>query len=51
MGQRITQKIHTCDVCNETPEDGETLWYMNGEVWCEKCCEDAENTVEETSRE
>lgn len=42
MGQRITQRIHTCDVCGQTPEDGEHLWYMNREIWCEKCCDKIE---------
>ena len=50
MGQIIIQKIHTCDICGKTPEDGEKLWHMNNnEVWCEKCCEDAEETEEETN--
>jgi len=37
MGRRITQRILTCDLCGRTPENGEYLWEMNGEHWCEKC--------------
>ena len=51
MGQRIIQKIYKCDICGETPADGEKLWDMNNEVWCEKCCDEADNEVEETSNE
>ncbi len=43
MGYRIIQKIYTCDVCGETPEDGEKLWHMNSQVWCESCCDKIEN--------
>ena len=43
MGQRITQTIYTCDVCGETPEDGEYLWHMNNQVWCDSCCDKIEN--------
>ena len=50
MGRRITQTIYTCDVCNETPEDGEYLWNMNRQVWCKDCCEKIENEeIEHTS--
>ena len=48
MGYRIIQCIYTCDICGETPEDGGKLWHMGSEVWCEKCCEDAENSEDET---
>jgi len=51
MGQRIDQRIYTCSICGETPEDGEKLWHMGNEIWCEKCCKDAEETEEETSNE
>ena len=42
MGQIIYQKIYTCDLCGKTPKDGEKLWHMGCEVWCEKCCKKAE---------
>ena len=51
MGKIIIQKIYTCDVCGKIPEDGEKLWHMNNEVWCEECCEDSEETEEESSNE
>ena len=51
MGQRIIQRIYTCDICGETPEDGEKLWEMVSEIWCEKCCKETEETTEETSNE
>ena len=47
MRHRITQRIYTCDICGETPDDGEYLWHMNNEVWCEKCCcaEDEDESI------
>ncbi len=51
MGHRIIQKIYICDICGETPKDGEKLWHMGTETWCEKCCEENESTSEETSRD
>jgi len=39
MGHRITQTIHVCDKCGEIPEDGEPMWYMGNEIWCEECCD------------
>ena len=44
MGHRITQTIHTCDVCGKIPEDGEHLWHMGNQIWCEECCK---NDVED----
>jgi len=44
MGHRLTQKIYTCDKCGKTPEDGEYMWHMGNETWCEKC---ANNDKEE----
>ena len=38
MGQKIRQRILVCDVCGKTPDDGETMWEMGREVWCEDCC-------------
>jgi len=46
MGQRITQRIYDCDLCNKTPEDGECMWEMGSQVWCKKCIDDAENEDE-----
>jgi len=45
MGQLIIQKIYTCDICGEIPEDGEKLWCMGNEIWCEKCCEEASSKI------
>jgi len=42
MGQILTQKIYECSLCNNIPEDGENLWQMGNEVWCEKCCDKEE---------
>ncbi len=38
MGHRVTQRIHECSQCGKIPEDGEYLWYMGYEIWCEECC-------------
>lgn len=38
MGHRFTQRIYTCDLCAETPEDGEKMWFMGNGAWCEDCC-------------
>lgn len=40
MGHRVIQKIHTCYKCDQTPDDGEKMWYMGNEIWCEKCCDE-----------
>ena len=48
MGQRITQIIHECSICGTIPEDGEHMWHMCGETWCEPCCnEDIEKQEDE----
>jgi hypothetical protein len=39
MGHRLTQRIHTCAICDKTPADGEYMWWMGSETWCEECCE------------
>lgn len=39
MGRRLTQRILECDICHKIPEDGEYIWEMNTELWCEACCE------------
>ena len=46
MGHRVTQRIFQCDLCGTTPDDGEYLWEMCGEYWCESCC-DKEHEVDE----
>lgn len=47
MGKRIKQQILTCDLCNKTPDDGEYMWEMGIEVWCEECCEEQQNESED----
>ena len=39
MGQRIIQRVYECSLCNKVPEDGEYLWHMNNQIWCEECCD------------
>ena len=51
MGQRIIQKIYVCDICGEEAKDGDKLWEMGTEIWCEKCINESENEEKETSRE
>jgi hypothetical protein len=46
MGRRVTQRILECAICEKTPEDGEYLWEMCGEYWCEECC-DKDHEAEE----
>ena len=46
MGHRTIQRILECAICEKTPDDGEYMWEMNGEHWCEECC-DREDDVEE----
>lgn len=45
MGRRIIQTIYTCDLCGKTPTDGEKLWHMNSQVWCEECCNKEESEI------
>lgn len=42
MGHRVTQRIYECSLCEQQPEDGEYLWYMGNEIWCEECCNKAD---------
>ena len=57
MGRRIDQRIYTCSICGEDAKDGDKLWHMGTEIWCEKCCkkveeaEEAEETDAETINE
>ena len=49
MGQRLTQRIIECSLCGKVPADGEYIWEMGHEYWCEECCkkqEEAENEDE-----
>lgn len=39
MGNRITQRIYECSECGKIPENGEYLWHMGSEIWCEECTE------------
>jgi len=48
MGFRLTQKIYECGKCGIVPEDGEFMWYMGNETWCEKCCDSEDENNNET---
>ena len=48
MGRRIIQRIYQCDLCGKTPDDGERLWHMNDEVWCEECSDKKPEKTEES---
>ncbi len=48
MGHRTTQRILVCAVCGIIPDDGEYMWEMNGEYWCEECCNDGHQYAPET---
>ena len=38
MGSRIIQIIRTCNWCDRTPDDGETMWEMGSDGYiCEEC--------------
>ncbi len=43
MGRRLTQRIYECSICGRIPEDGEYLWEMGTEYWCEECCQKSDN--------
>lgn len=38
MGHKVIQKNYECAICGHKAEDGEAMWYMGNEVWCESCC-------------
>lgn len=42
MGSKIIQQTYSCDLCDKTPDNGEALWRMGHEVWCEQCCDEQE---------
>jgi hypothetical protein len=46
MGQRLTQRILECSLCGKIPENGEHIWEMGRELWCEECCDKIENEQE-----
>ena len=48
MGQRTRQRILTCSWCGTIPEDGEPMWEMGSEIWCEECCDKTDNETEES---
>jgi len=47
MGYRITQRICECSNCGAIPDDGEFLWHMGNEIWCEKCCDKQDDEDED----
>ena len=47
MGQKTYQRILQCSECGDTPNDGEPLWEMGGDHWCEDCCNKDEDEEEE----
>lgn len=51
MGQRTTQRILECAICKTTPDDGEYLWEMSGEHWCESCCDNDQPEIFEGTRD
>lgn len=46
MGHRLTQRIYTCDKCGITPKEGENMWRMGTEVWCEDCCNNEDDETD-----
>lgn len=48
MGRRVIQKDYVCAICGHDAEDGETMWEMGNEIWCELCCDiDVEDDQEQ----
>lgn len=39
MGRCLYQRIYECSLCGRKPEDGEKLWEMGSEIWCDYCAE------------
>ena len=51
MGQRITQRICKCETCKRTPDDGEYMWEMCGDMICENCIDlDESDLLKELSK-
>ena len=48
MGHRLIQRIYECTLCGKIPEDGESCWEMGSQVWCEECCDKADNEQEDS---
>jgi hypothetical protein len=48
MGKRTYQRILTCSICNKVPDDGEPLWEMCADFWCETCCDTMKNEEADT---
>ncbi len=46
-----TGKLYTCSICGERAKNNDTLWILKNEIWCEKCLEEAENGIEQTSKD
>ena len=40
MGSRVTQVNYECAICGHKAKDGEHMWYMGSDIWCESCCDD-----------
>jgi|GEM_PF-2546477 len=51
MGQRTTQRILECAICKTIPANGEPMWEMYADYWCDSCCEEQENETKERHRE
>ena len=46
MGYRVMQRIFECAICGAVPEDGELLWELCRDHWCEACCDRADDVSE-----
>lgn len=46
MGQKLIQRILECSLCGKIPENGEPIWEMGRELWCEECCDKMEKEQE-----
>jgi len=51
MGQRIIQRIRECETCKRTPDDGEYMWEMCGNMICENCIDLDESDLEDEDNE
>jgi len=41
---KITQKILVCENCGCTPDNGENMWQIINDYWCDNCYNDDEIT-------
>lgn len=39
MGNRVVQIDYICAICGHKAADGESMWHMGNEIWCESCCD------------